>query len=185
MMADAIAMWRAEHADYSRLLDILEEQLAAYHAGSDPDYRLMLDIVSYLQEFPDRFHHPREDVAFAMLIERDPALQLPINRLLQEHRVIAATGEALVDRLTDILEGMSVARAALEAPAALYLVYYRHHIATEEREILPRAAKLLTPADWGVVAGAVSSRPDSLFGERFEERYRELRERIAKQSRPR
>jgi hemerythrin-like domain-containing protein len=181
-MTDAIAMWRAEHADYSRLLNVFEEQLAAYNAGNDPNYRLMLDIVSYLQDFPDRFHHPREDVAFAMLVERDPELQLPINRLLQEHRVIAATGEALADRLTDILEGMSLARTALEAPAALYLVYYRHHIATEEREILPRAAKLLSRDDWRIVAHAVSSTPDPLFGERFEERYRELRERIAQQS---
>jgi hemerythrin-like domain-containing protein len=181
-MADAIAVWHAEHADYSRLLDVLEEQVVAFHVGQTPDYPLMRDVVSYLRGFPDRYHHPREDVAFARLVERNPALQLPINRLLQEHRVIAAAGEALVDRLTDILEGMSVARAALEAPAALYLVYYRHHIATEEREILPRAAKLLTPGDWGIVAGAVSSSPDPLFGERFEERYRELRERIAKQA---
>jgi len=179
IMADAIAVWHAEHVDYSRLLDVLEEQVAAFQAERSPDYRLMLDVVSYLRHFPDRFHHPREDAAFARLVEHDPRLELPINRLLQEHRVIAEAGEELLKRLNEVVDGALIAREALEAAAAVYLVYYRHHLAAEEREILPRAAKMLTPDDWRIVAGAVSSTPDPLFGSGFEERYRELRERIA------
>ena len=164
MMADALAVWHAEHVDYSRLLDVLEEQVAAFHAGRSPNYSLMLDVVSYLRHFPDRFHHPREDAAFARLVELDPRLQLPINRLLQEHRVIAAAGEELLKRLTEVVGGASIAR---------------EHVATEEREILPRAAKMLTRDDWRIVANAVSSTPDPLFGDAFEERYHELREQIA------
>ena len=101
-MADATAMWHAEHADYSRLLDVVEEEVSAFHEGRRPDYSLMLDAVSYLRHFPDRFHHPREDVAFARLVQRDPSRELPINRLLQEHRVIAAAGEELLKRLTEV-----------------------------------------------------------------------------------
>jgi len=178
-MASALAMWHAEHVDYSRLLDVLEEELAAFHEGRSPNYGLMLDVVSYLRHFPDRFHHPREDAAFARLVERDLKLELPINRVLQEHRVIAAAGEELLKRLNELVDGALIPRETLEAAAAVYLVYYRHHLATEEREILPRAAKMLTPDDWRIVASAVSSTPDPLFGAGFEERYRELRKRIA------
>ena len=178
-MADAIAVWHAEHVDYSRLLDVLEEQVAAFQAGSSPNYSLMLDVVSYLRHFPDRFHHPREDAAFARMIELDPTLELPINRLLQEHRVIAAAGEELLNRLKEVADGALIARATLEAAAAVFLVYYRHHMAKEEREILPRAAKMLTPDDWRIVANAVSSAPDPLFGDGVEKRYRELRKQIA------
>jgi len=178
-MADAIAMWHAEHADYSRLLDVLEEQVVTCHAGRDPDYSLMRDVVSYLRDFPDRFHHPREDVAFARLVKRNPGLQIPINRLLQEHRVIAAAGEELLKLLNEAVDGVPIARETLEAAADVFLVYYRHHLAKEERDILPLAAKLLTPDDWRIVAGAVSPTLDPLFGARFDERYRKLRERIA------
>ena len=178
-MADAIAVWHAEHVDYSRLLNVLEEQVLAFHVGRTPNYHLMRDVVSYLRGFPDRYHHPREDIAFARLVERNPALELPINRLLQEHRVIAAAGEELLERLNQMIEGASIARATLEAAADAYLVYYRHHLATEERVILPIAAELLTPEDLDLVASAVSSTPDPLFGERVDKRYRELRERIA------
>jgi hemerythrin-like domain-containing protein len=177
-MADPIKLWHAEHADFSRLLDLLERQVAAFHEGDDPNYELMLDIVSYLREFPDRIHHPREDAAFARLLIHDPALRLPVNRLLQEHRVIGVAGEELLILLNEVVDGALIARSSVEAAAATYLAYYRHHLATEERDIVPRAAQLLTPQDWAVVAAAVPAGADPLFGEVEDSRYRELRERI-------
>ena len=65
----------------------LEQQMTAFHAGRDPDYELLRDVVYYLHHYADRYHHPRETV---------------------------------------------------EAAAATYLLYYRHHLAVEEGEILPR-----------------------------------------------
>jgi len=173
-MAETIALWHAEHVNFSRLLDLLEAQVASFHEGESPDYDLLLDIVEYLREYPDHYHHPREDVAFARLIEHDPKLRLPINRLLQEHRVIAAAGHELQTRLNEIVDGAMVPRASVEAAAVTYLAYYRHHLATEEREILPRAAALLTPQDWAAVDSAAPVGPDPLFGAAPEERYRAL-----------
>lgn len=178
-MANPIALWHAEHGNFSRLLDVLEEQVAKFHEGESPDFDLMLEIVSYLREFGDRFHHPREDAAFAILVTRDPTLRLPINRLLQEHRVIAVAGEELVTRLDEVIGDALVLRATVEAAAALYLAYYRHHLATEERQILPRAALLLTAQDWGIVARAAPSGPDPLFGEAPSATYRRLHELTA------
>jgi len=176
--ARPVECWHAEHMRYARLLDILEKEIAAFHLGGSPDYELMRDIVHYLHYFPDRHHHPREDVAFERLLHYAPAMELPVNRLLQEHRVIAAAGEALLQRLEEVSEGALMSRATVEAAAATYLVYYRHHIATEEREVLPRAARLLNERDWAAVAAAVPHGVDPLFGEDFEPRYRELRRRI-------
>lgn len=178
-MVDAIAVWHGEHMRFARLLDFLERQMAAFHAGQQPDYALMRDVVHYLRHYGDRFHHPREDVAFARLVERDPSLELAINRLLQEHRVIAITGDALLHYLEDILNDVVIERQTVEAAAATYLVYYRHHLATEENEILPRAGRLLTPLDWAAVANAVATVPDPLFGDDVGVRYRALREQIA------
>ena len=84
-MADLIALWHAEHANFSRLLNVLDEQVAEFHEGEGPVFGLMLDIVSYLREFADRVHHPREDAAFRRLVIHDPTMRLQINRLLQEH----------------------------------------------------------------------------------------------------
>ncbi len=175
-MVDLIALWHAEHVRFSRLLDLLEEQLAEFRQGDCPNFGIMRDVVSYLREFGDNFHHPREDAAFVRMVIHDPTLKLPINRLLQEHRAIAVAGEELVARLNEVIVDAVVLRATIEASAALYLAYYRHHLATEEREILPRAARLLTREDWNIVASATPSGSDPLFGDAPSEVYRDLRD---------
>jgi hemerythrin-like domain-containing protein len=180
-MAEPLALWHAEHVNFARLLDLLETQVAAFHRGERPNYELMGDIVYYLRSFTDRFHHPREDIAFARLAERDPDMQLMVNRLLQEHRVIATAGDELFNRLNEVAGDVMTPRATIEAAAATYLVYYRHHIAVEERDIMPRAAQLLTHEDWAAMAFPVS--PDPLFGNDIQERFRELRRQIALEAR--
>jgi len=179
-MFDPVILWHSEHRRFAQLLDFLEQQMAAFHAGEHPQYELMRDVIYYLHHFADRFHHPREDVAFARLIERDPSQRLTISRLLQEHRVIAMAGETLLKHLEDILEDTVMERATVEAAAATYLVYYRHHLAAEESDILPRAAEILTPQDWATVSAAVPAASDPLFGDDVEARFRELRERITR-----
>jgi hemerythrin-like domain-containing protein len=163
---------------FSRLLDLLDRQVAVFRAGADPDYELMRDIVQYLQHYADRFHHPRENAAFSLLAEREPGLRTVVNRLTQEHRVIAHAGEAFLHRLDGIESDVVIERTAVEASAATYLVYYRHHLATEESEILPRAAASLTEQDWTAVAAAVPSGPDPLFGRNAEAGYETLRRHI-------
>lgn len=173
------AQWHSEHVGFSRLLDVLEDQVGRFHEGESPDLELMLEIVSYLREFGDRFHHPREDAAFACLVARDPTLRLPINRLLQEHRVISVAGEELEARLNEVIGDAMVLRTTVEAAAALYLAYYRHHLSTEETVILPRAALLLTAQDQETIARAVPAGPDPLFGGAQSATYRKLRELMA------
>ena len=177
-MSEAIDRWHAEHANFAQLLALLERQLARFHADEQPDYVLMLDVVEYLRHVPDRYHHAREDVAFARLVARDPNMRLRINRLLQEHRVIARSGDELLRMLNDVADEAMVLREDVESALATYVVYYRHHLATEEREIMPRAAALLTPQDWSAVDAAVPTGRDPLFGDAAEARYKELRRLI-------
>jgi len=177
---DPISVWHGDHMRFARLLDFLERQMAAFHEGEDPKYELMRDVVFYLHEYADHIHHPREDVAFDCLMRRDPAMKQTVKQLLQEHRAIHASAEGLLTLLEAILEDALIERSSVEAAAALYLVYYRQHLSTEEREIMPRAAQVLTPEDWAAVANAVSNTPDPLFGSEVAARYRQLRDWITR-----
>jgi len=177
-MDGTLSKWHAEHARFAQVLDLLEDELVAFHAGHEPNYELMRDIVYCLHHFAHRFHHPREDVAFERMAAREPALRLVANRLLQEHRVIAWAADALVSLLDQIAEDVIIERAAVEAAASTFLVYYRHHLATEETDILSRAERILTPEDWAAVAAAVPPDSDSRFGSDFEVHYEALRKQI-------
>jgi hemerythrin-like domain-containing protein len=178
-LADPVAAWHAEHAYFGSLLRLLQKELDVLHAGERPRYALMQDIVTYLRDYSDRYHHPREDEAFHRLVKYCPEMALPLARLHQEHRVIAHAGESLLQHLNAILQDVVVPRAEVEMALATYLVYYGNHIAKEETDVLTRAAKKLTAADWDAVREAVPTGRDPLFGDHPEERYRELRRQIA------
>ena len=183
-MENPVAAWHSEHAYFKRLLGLLQKEVDAFHAAERPNYELMLDILTYLREFTDRSHHPREDVAFACLAQRFPDMQLPLARLQQEHRVIAHAGETLRNHLAAILDGAIVPRDEVEMAAATYLVYYGNHIAKEEEDVLTRAAAALTGEDWNAVRNAVPHAADPLFGPTPEERFRQLRRQIALEAQP-
>jgi len=179
MKIDPIAAWHEEHVYFNQLLHLLQREVDVFHRGGRPNYELMSDVVSYLREYGDQAHHPREDVAFERLAKRCPDMQLALARLAQEHRVIAHAGETLQRQIEAILGGAIVPRAEVEVAAATYLVYYGNHIAKEEEDVLRRAALHLTDADWEAVQNAVPVLRDPLFGKQAQERYRALRRQIA------
>ena len=41
-----------------KLLHLLQREADVFHAGERPNYELMLDIISYLRDFTDRFGNP-------------------------------------------------------------------------------------------------------------------------------
>ncbi len=180
-MNNPVKMWQDEHARFSRLLDFLDAQMLAFHEGGHPNYELMRDIIHYLKHYADCYHHPREDVAFALLLDREPDLAPVIKRLMHEHRVINIAGDTLYNYLDDILEDTVISREKVETAAATYLVYYRAHIESEDSRVLPAAARLMTPGDWAKVAATVPPHADPLFGSDVGARYRDLHTQIKRE----
>lgn len=171
---DAVAAWHEEHSYFKRLLHLLQEEADMLHAGGRPNYELMLDILSYLREYGDAMHHPREDEAFRCLAQRNPQMRRIVWRLHQEHRVIAQAGEELARLLEEAVSDTMLPVSQIEVAAATYIVYYGNHIAREEEEILPAAARDLVEADWVAARAAGLGAADPM-----KVRFRALRRRIA------
>lgn len=173
--------WQAEHANYRKLLDLLETQTQLFANGEQPDYELMSDVIYYMTQYPDRFHHPREDVAFKVLLERDPAAQPLVDDLAGQHEAIGRTGAALHADLSAAAAGAMMPRAVVETDVHDYVTFLRRHMDQEEREIFPRLATFLTEGDWFLVASAIHLNADPLFGESVQARFRALHRHIAQQ----
>jgi hemerythrin-like domain-containing protein len=176
-MFDPIKAWHEEHMYFRRLLRLLQDEVDVFASGDEPNYQLMHDVISYLRDWGDTYHHPREDEAFRRIAKKRPDRQLPIARLMQEHRVVARTGEQLEQMLEEVEAGSIIPRAQLEVAAATYLVYFGNHIGKEEEDILPLAAEVLSAVDWEAVKAAAPARQADFIGEPLE-RFRELRHRI-------
>ncbi|WP_395685529.1 hemerythrin domain-containing protein [Caenimonas koreensis] len=178
-MFDPVKAWHEEHMYFGRLLALLQHEMDVFATGDTPNYALMLDIIEYLRDYADQYHHPREDAVFAKVLVKYPDRRLPLARLQQEHRVIAHAGISLQRMLEELQSDAVLSRSEVEVAAATYLVYYGNHIMREEEDILPLAAKALTAEDWSAAAAAAPGGEDPVFGKNPKARFHELRRRIA------
>lgn len=178
-MLDFIAHWHREHVNFAKLLYLLEEQLDFFRAANHPDYERMTDIVYYMTSYPDRFHHPREDVAFQIVAAKDSRAREYVTDLIQQHQVIAESGQQLLTRLAGVVGGAVMLRDDVERPGRIYIDHMRQHMSQEEDKIFPLAAKLLGDEDWAAVEAAIPAQEDPLFGPAVEERYKALHRQIA------
>ena len=179
-MSDNLALWHAEHVNFGRLLNLLAAELDRFQRDDAPDYALMLDIMYYMTHYPDLFHHPKEDLAFARIVEREPAARATVLLLLREHEALRAAGDALVRELDNIVNGEVVPRDRVEAPGRAYIASFLAHAHREEDEIFPLARRMLGPADWNAINAAIAHRDDPLFGKAAEKRYATLQRQIAR-----
>ena len=182
-MPDTLALWHTDHVNFGKLLDLLESEIGLFHDGGSPDYELLLDIMYYMTHYPDVLHHPKEDLVFAKIKERDGASAAKIDRLLEQHAALKACGEQLVRDLDDIVNGSILSRDQIETTAREYLATFRDHMRAEEAEILPLATRLLRQKDWAAIDAAVRHIEDPLFGPRTDERYASLAQQIAREAR--
>lgn len=181
-MPDTLSLWRAEHVNFTKLLDILEHQLRLFHEGASPNYEMMLDIMYYMTHYPDVLHHPKEDLVFALLRERDGNIGGRVDALSEQHISLKTSGEQLVRDLDDIVNGSILPRERIEVTARAYLATFRNHMRVEDMEILPLAGRLLSDSDWAAIDAKIRHFEDPLFGSMTDERYAALAEQIARES---
>ena len=99
----ALGIIRAEHRTLTAVIDAFDHVTQDMSKGTlTPDYKLLWSIIYYIEEFPERLHHPKEsDLLFPKLARRAPELMPVIERLEREHM----RGEGTVRELQHLLLG--------------------------------------------------------------------------------
>ena len=183
-MPTTLALWHAEHVNFAKLLNMLDGQIMLFHGGKSPDYELMLNIMFYMTHYSDVLHHPKEDLVFAKIRDREKSVTSTVDELAAQHARLHEAGRELVRQLDDIVNGTISPREAVEAVAREYVDTLRSHMRLEESEILPLADELLTPRDWKAIHAAIQHLEDPLFGKQPEARYVALHRQISRHAAP-
>lgn len=177
-MPKVLRQLRKEHAEIAKLLDLLDRQLGVFAAGERPDYDLVRKVIEYFLDYPDAVHHPKEDLIYRRLAERDEELAKAVGNLEGEHEALAAKTHALGGLLREILAEELIDRTRMREMTADFVRAYRGHMRREEEQIFPAAEKCLSAEDWAAIDAHAKKRSDPLFGARVAERYRSLRDDI-------
>jgi hemerythrin-like domain-containing protein len=157
---------RDEHAALAAVLRSLQMMIAR---GPQDQPERFFDVVRamlfYIDEFPERLHHPKEsDLLFPKLARVAPELMPVIRKLEVDHM----QGENKVRGLQHLLMGWELIgdsrRATFTEAATKYVTFYLEHMRIEEAELLPVAEKRLTEDDWNSLDAAFISSRDPLAG---------------------
>ena len=180
MQRKALDIIRDEHQALAAMLRSLTLLLAqARREHKLPDFGVLRAMLFYVDEFPERLHHPKESaLLFPKLRERCPELAPVLARLDDEHGL----GEQEVRQLQHALLAFELLgeprREAFERAAQDYVAAYLEHMAVEEREILPAARRTFTPEDWQALDEAFAANRDPLTGHAAEAEFAPLFQRI-------
>ena len=139
---------RRDHGNMARLLDVLQAELNRYKVGDTLDFEVVSRIVDYVLNFPDLRHHPREDLVFRYLADRDPASSHRVETILAEHRELAALSRKLSAALGNLQRDVEMPRPWLETLLDSFIARNRDHMRREEELFFPLAMHALTAADW-------------------------------------
>jgi hemerythrin-like domain-containing protein len=171
----AIAIIQDEHRAITAVVEGLRQLVTEISAGRiAPDHTVLAALFHYIEQFPERLHHPKEDdYLFARLRARRPDAAPLLEALHREHEV----GRERFAELKAKWERYRADPTAL-APFAEGVERYAHfhwrHMRREEDEVLPLAAQALSTEDWEAIDAAFASNNDPVVGVPASRAFREL-----------
>lgn len=177
-MASIIDSLRSDHSRMTKLLDALERQIGAFEEGGTLDFEIVDGILHYCRSYPDMHHHPREDLVFDRLKQRDRQAAAELGDLRHEHEKLAGLTAQFGDSLAAVEQDIAMTRDAFLDPARAFLKGYRQHIMMEEKHFFPAAERSLTPEDWRTINAQLKPVSDPLFDVHKDERFAALFEDI-------
>lgn len=172
MVHESIRIIRDEHVALAAMLRSLSSMI---ERGPNDGPRPLLEpenffdvvraMLFYIDEFPERLHHPKEsELLFPRVARMAPETAEIIDRLEQDH----SSGELAVRELQHLLLAWQLVgdsrRAAFDQAAKQYIAVYLKHMLLEETVILPVALRVLNDADWEELDAAFATNCDPLTG---------------------
>lgn len=173
-MPGIINQLQIDHQNISRLLGVLREQTAHLEAGEYTDLQLIADIMHYFVNYPDIQHHPREDLVFAAIMEKEPGVADLIEDLYREHKSMAEDSIRIQEEITQMQGNAIFSREKIVTDLNNYINIYYSHIEKEEDKMFSLARNILSDNDWRDIDNEMQFVDDPLFGKILNDQYTSL-----------
>lgn len=145
-----------EHRALAAMLSGMRTLVAGIESGRlKPDFDLLASMIRYVDEVPEKVHHPKEDQYLFVKLRQRSAEALPyIAELEEDHRLGPGRISALSAALETYRKEGAAGLAGFKQALTVYLEQEWHHMNLEEHNIFPLARKHLTAEDWAEIDAA-------------------------------
>lgn len=124
----------------------------------------VLDIINYIQVYPELWHHPAEDIIFSALLEKNTPQTAIVRQTIEEHEILALLTEQLHHHLSQWVSGASPSPSRLIKSSRDYIDRQLQHIQIEQEVIFPLLSEL-DAAQWQVITQQLKQHQPSWQGE--------------------
>ncbi len=169
-----------DHRRFLRLFSCVQHQLDLYRGGNWllPDPGLILNVLDYMQAYPEFWHHPSEDILFAELLERDIPQSYTVESLLIEHQELESATRYIKSAYRDSIESDCLPSEQLIDDTYEYLDRQISHLSTEKTAIYPVVDVYLSDQVVKNLNLTHKEIKDPLFGSQLEGKYDGLFQKI-------
>lgn len=154
----------SDHANFAKLMNVIEQQADLVSDGSPPDLDILHKVVTYLEGYPGRYHHPLEDALCARLQKALPVPDPDVDGVLLQHGEIRRRLLQFKEHLSDLNNGGSATHAKFVEFALAFIDAEWKHMELERTALFPTAMDALTLKDWSQLEASVPLFNDPLFG---------------------
>ena len=170
-----LATLYAEHRYMGTLLKLVETQLELLEQGEPVEPQVLYESLHYMTEFPDAFHHPREDLLYQRASELDAKLADNVDTLQREHDYLTELGATALAAVTTWDSSGGKKGDPAKSVRAYIDTMYRH-MSAEESLVFPDIERVLSPEDWAMLEqeDLLAPAPDPVFGPKVEREYRNI-----------
>ncbi len=176
----AITILKEEHRTLGSVVHLLQQVVEdVYTHHIEADHALIACMLYYIDIFPERCHHPKEDeYLFRRLRERTASADAVLDELQAQHirsaQMMAYLQQLFVHYLGGAPDGLRQFAEAVES----YAMFLWDHMEQEENRVLPLAEKYLQPVDWQAIDDGFRANKDPLGDAHVQQEFRKLNQRI-------
>ena len=170
---------RAEHRHMATVMQLFADQLKAVEDGELVDTHVVYEIMDYMVSWPDRYHHPREDLIYGRVAEIDSKAADEVDTLQRDHDRTATRGREVLRDIERWREG-EVSGAVVAKSGRNYIDHIYEHMNVEEKVVFPHIESVLSLQDWRELAEDDHLRAvaDPVFGPRIQREFRNLTRKL-------
>ena len=181
----SLTIIRHEHRALSAMLRSILLLLGEHRRrGTPPDFGALREMLFYVDEFPEKLHHPKESgLLFPKLRGHSAHSDAVLDRLdlahaRSEHLILGLQHALLGFEMMGETDPREPRQATFETAMHLYARFYLEHMRIEEAEVLPLAEAVLGTDDWAELDSAFVLNRDPLGGFEADAQYQPLFSKI-------
>ena len=170
---------RAEHRHIATVMQLFSDQLKAIEEGELVDTHVVYEIMDYMVTWPDRYHHPREDLIYGRVAELDARAADEVDSLQRDHDKTASNGRKVLQDIERWREGEASGAVVVKSGRA-YIDHMYEHMNVEEKVVFPHIESVLSIQDWRELAedDQLHAVADPVFGPRVQREFRNMTRKL-------